>query len=337
MATTYTILVLLIILVLYLFKKIKFYSRNCKDAKYKRLQNSSMLDAINYGVYTVDKNGYCSFVNESALEILNISKFDILYKNIQALFCGDILKSSTHNRESCPVFKTLKDKKRRVVEEHFITNKGDSIHLSLSISPFEEDSVIVVFKDVTAEVSIFHELSQKNIELDKLAITDGLSGLYNRRYFDENLRREYEAAQRAGISFTVGICDIDNFKLYNDNYGHLKGDEVIRLTSDMLKRTFNRQADVVARYGGEEFVFIINGISRDNTLKLIQKAKKDIEELKIEHSFSGISKYITISFGVVSIDKYRNDISSQDLLNMADLALYNSKKNGKNMITFESI
>ena len=337
MTITYITLFLLIILVLYLFKKINFYSRNCKDAAYKRFQNDLMLNAIDYGVYTVDKNGYCSFVNESALEILNVSKIDILYKNIQAVFCRDILKSSTYTKESCPVFKTLEDKKKRVVKEHFVTNNGNSIHLSLSISPFEDDSVIVVFKDITAEVSILQELSQKNIELDKLAITDGLSGLYNRRYFDKNLQREYEIAQRVGISFIVGICDIDNFKLYNDNYGHLKGDEVIRLVSDILKHTFNRQTDIVARYGGEEFVFILSGVSKDNALKLIQKAKKDIEDLKIEHLFSGSSKYITMSFGVVRIDINSNNISAEDLLNMADLALYNSKKNGKNMITFESI
>ena len=98
-----------------------------------------------------------------------------------------------------------------------------------------------------------------------------------------------------------------------------------------------RNSDMIIRYGGEEFVFIINKTSKDNTLKLIEKAKKDIEDLRIEHSFSGTSKYITMSFGVMSVDEYRNDISSQNFLNMADLALYNSKKNGKNMITFESI
>ncbi|MFA7610852.1 MAG: GGDEF domain-containing protein [Sulfurimonas sp.] len=171
-----TILVLLIILILYLLKRVKFYSDCCKNRFDYQLQNNLMLDAVGYGACTVDNNGHLLSINESALE-----------------------------------------------------NKG----------------AIVVFKDITTEVSMLQELNQRNIELDKLATTDGLSGLYNRRYFDDNLQIECDRALRGGTSFTLGICDIDSFKLYNDNYGHIKGDEVIHSVSNILKYTFNRQTDIV--------------------------------------------------------------------------------------------
>lgn len=322
-----------IILILYLLKKIKYYNDRKKDIS----QNFLILEAISYGVFTLDRSGTCSFVNKSALEILNISKNDILCKDIQTIFCRGALKSLKHTKESCPVFKTLNDKKNRAVKEHFITNSGQSLYLSFSISPFEEGGIVVIFKDVTTEVSMLQELSQKNRELDKLAITDGLSGLYNRRYFDENLQIEYERASNGGVDFHIGICDIDNFKLYNDNYGHLKGDEVIRLVANVLKHIFNRQTDIVVRYGGEEFVFILTATPKENLLKLVQKAKQEIEDLKIEHSFSNVSKYITMSFGVACVDIGKRKISAQELLNVADLALYKSKDNGKNMITFETL
>lgn len=331
------VLFLLIALILYLLKKIKLYSDSFENRSGYQLQNNLMLDAVGYGIYTVDNNGNCLSINESALEMLEIFKHEVLDKSIEAIFYDGILKSNTHTKETCPIFKTIKDKKKRIVEEHITKKNGTSIHLSLSISPFEDNGAVVVFKDITTEVATLKELNKRNIELDKLATTDGLSGLYNRRYFDDNLQIEYDRASRGGTSFTLGICDIDNFKLYNDNYGHIKGDEAIRSVANVLKQTFNRQTDIVARYGGEEFVFILIATPKDSALKLAQKAKKDIEELNIEHSFSDISKFITMSFGVVHVDILRREISVRELLNIADSALYKSKKNAKNMITFENV
>jgi len=240
-----TILVLLIILILYLLKRVKFYSDCCKNRFDYQLQNNLMLDAVGYGACTVDNNGRFLSINESALEILGVLKHEILNNSIEAIFYDGILKNDTHTKEECSIFKTIKDKKKRVVKEQIIKKNGTSMHLSLNISPFENNGVVVVFKDITTEVSILQELNQRNIELDKLATTDGLSGLYNRRYFDDNLQIECDRALRGGTSFTLGICDIDSFKLYNDNYGHIKGDEVIHSVSNILKYTFNRQTDIV--------------------------------------------------------------------------------------------
>jgi diguanylate cyclase (GGDEF)-like protein/PAS domain S-box-containing protein len=331
------VLFLLIVLVLYLLKRTKFYRNCCKNRTHYQLQNNLMLDAIGYGICAVDNNGHCLSINETALKMLDVLKHEVLDENIEDIFCNGVFKSNVHTKKRCPIFKTIKDKKKRIVKEHITKKNGTSIHLSLNVSPFEDSGAVVVFRDITTEILVLQELNQRNIELDKLATTDGLSGLYNRRYFDDNLQIEYDRASRGGTSFTLGICDIDNFKLYNDNYGHVKGDEVIRAVTKVLKHTFNRQTDIVARYGGEEFVFILVATPKESAFKLTQKAKKDIEELSIEHSFNGISKFITISFGVVHKDIQKREISVSELLNIADSALYKSKENGKNMITFENI
>lgn len=319
--------------VLFVLKKINSVVRECRNTSGYDL----IADMAGYGVYAVDKNGHCSFVNQSALEILGISQDDILHKYIENVFCGEMLKSLLHTKESCPVFKTLEDKKRRTAKEHFKTKEGRSVHLSLSIAPLKKDGALVVFKDITEETSIVRELNKKNTELSMLVSTDALSGLYNRRYLDENLPKEYERALRGGSSFAVGICDIDNFKLYNDNYGHVMGDDVIRKVAQTLKHTFSRKTDIVARYGGEEFVFVLGALPVQNALKLVKDAKDGIEELNIEHSYSNVSNRITASFGVVFADIPRSEFSQEDILNMADLALYKSKNSGKNTITFESV
>lgn len=192
--------------------------------------------------------------------------------------------------------------------------------------------VRVANRDITQKIAILDELKEKNRLLDTLATTDGLSSLYNRRYFDEALTKEVEYAKRTANALALVMCDIDYFKLYNDAYGHQKGDKVIQQVANMLKASFSRTIDVVARYGGEEFVILLQATPPEEAYKLVELARENIVKLDIEHKESKAAPFVTMSFGVVSC--VPDVLSNGDrLLTQADKALYQSKEKGRNRTT----
>lgn len=193
--------------------------------------------------------------------------------------------------------------------------------------------VRVANRDITLKTSIMNELKEKNKLLDTLATTDGLSGLYNRRYFNEAFERELVRAKRTESNFSLVMCDIDFFKHYNDTYGHQMGDGVIQRVAGVLKATFSRGVDVVARYGGEEFVVLVPFTSAAEVVKLVERARESIVALQIKHTASKNAPYVTMSFGVTSCtpDSF---LSPDKLLKIADDALYKSKERGRNCVTF---
>lgn len=172
-------------------------------------------------------------------------------------------------------------------------------------------------------------------DLHKLSITDPLTQLYNRRYFTEMAPKLLSIAKRKKLSLTFFILDIDDFKLYNDSYGHIKGDEALKEISKVLKRHIQRGDDFVFRLGGEEFGGIILSENTDETQKWIDAICSLIKDLKIEHDLSTTSKYMTVSIGVSNTCKDK-DISVDKLYALADKALYSAKKDGKNKSVLNS-
>lgn len=186
--------------------------------------------------------------------------------------------------------------------------------------------------DITQKVQLIEQLKKTNKELDILSITDGLTGIYNRRHFNEIFAKEYDRAVRSGSPLALVICDIDFFKPYNDTYGHQKGDDAIIIVAQILQKVFARQSDFVARYGGEEFVALLPSTDQDGAAKIVNEAKNAIESMQIGHINSQVSQYLTMSFGVVC-GRIALKTSSDKILSMADEALYESKKNGRNKVT----
>jgi len=178
---------------------------------------------------------------------------------------------------------------------------------------------------------ITDELKNANIKLERLSKSDGLTGIPNRRYFDYMLKKLMASATRLSIPLSLLMLDLDCFKAYNDNYGHLAGDDALRTIAESLHTTIKRESDFIARYGGEEFAIVLFGTELDTAAALAETIRESMEELYIRHEFSDISDRLTLSIGVAACIPEPH-IAPADLINYADQALYEAKSAGKNRI-----
>jgi diguanylate cyclase (GGDEF)-like protein len=190
---------------------------------------------------------------------------------------------------------------------------------------------------VKARVKAHMELKVKSDMLEKLASIDGLTNLYNRRRLDEILSVEWSRCQRSKAPLSLVMIDIDFFKLFNDTYGHALGDHCLKEVAWTLKDTLRRPGDIIARYGGEEFAVLLPATNDEGAAIMANKMREEVAALKIPHSASEISNFITVSMGVATVPSDSGKTSSEDLLKAADRALYQSKKNGRNRVTAEEV
>ncbi len=172
------------------------------------------------------------------------------------------------------------------------------------------------------------ELEKSNEELQKLSSLDGLTGIANRRRFDEFINKECLRSARENTHLSLILIDIDFFKPYNDNYGHLEGDSCLRQVASGLDKVVNRPADLLARYGGEEFVVVLPNTSLSGGIKLADILCKKIQTLDIPHAHSSAADHVTISIGVASLIACEGS-SPTDLIQLADEALYQAKESGR--------
>ncbi len=175
-----------------------------------------------------------------------------------------------------------------------------------------------------------------NERLTELSVIDELTQIANRRSLDDNLEREWLRSKRMISPISMLMIDIDYFKQYNDEFGHVKGDECLIYIADFLKNNLNRSGDFIARYGGEEFCIIMPDTNLNGAIKFAEKIHPRVRELKIPNPGSEISKYLTISIGLASVIPGIND-TYMDLIYTSDKALYNAKNDGRNIIRTKEI
>ena len=173
------------------------------------------------------------------------------------------------------------------------------------------------------------KIRQQALMLEQLAATDSLTGIANRRKFDEVLCHELDRARREKTTLSLLFIDVDNFKAYNDNYGHGKGDECLVSVSKLFKQTVHRPGDFLARIGGEEFAIILSDTNETGACKLCDDIKQGLQDLFLAHEYSDVAKHVTVSIGVAVIegDAYVQDY--KQICAWADSALYHVKENGR--------
>lgn len=164
-----------------------------------------------------------------------------------------------------------------------------------------------------------------------LSNRDELTGVYNRRYLEKRLQKEWNTCYEAQESISGCLIDIDFFKHFNDTYGHLFGDDILRKVSAELMKNLEEPDAFLARYGGEEFIVILKGRSKEECLVFAEKICKAIEKLQIVHRASNVSLYLTLSIGIANVVPQAG-MKNEDLIRQADIALYKAKDKGRNKV-----
>ena len=180
------------------------------------------------------------------------------------------------------------------------------------------------------------ELEEKNSQLIKLSNTDGLTGLINKRYFEELFSEEWHRAMRTNRPLSLVLLDIDNFKKYNDSFGHHMGDDCLKAIARALESIHLRQADKVARIGGEEFAIVLPETDVEGAQLVAERTRETIEALKIPHSEESGRPWVTASIGFCAVIPAHN-IKPRLLFEASDAALYESKHNGRNQCSYKPL
>jgi len=175
------------------------------------------------------------------------------------------------------------------------------------------------------------ELAEANAILQKLSSLDGLTGIPNRRRFDEVLNAEWQRAMRHSTSLSLIMLDIDFFKLYNDSYGHQGGDDCLKHVARILDETAHRETDMVARYGGEEFAAVLPETGLKGAYEVAEAMRANVENANISHKSSKVADFVSISVGVATWVPERNS-QPGDIIELADKALYKAKEGGRNQV-----
>lgn len=198
--------------------------------------------------------------------------------------------------------------------------------------------MVFIIRDITERKHVEHQIQGLVQQLEKErnaaqlnSITDSLTGIANRRYFDEALKAEFFRLKRSGAILSLIMLDVDHFKKFNDRYGHLAGDNCLRQIGTILKKVVGRAPDIVARYGGEEFVLVLPETKEEGAEALAEKIRQEVEALALPHDSSEVSKWVTVSLGVVTV--YTTSLESpEEVVEMADQAMYTAKQTGRNRV-----
>lgn len=295
-----------------------------KKAEKQLLLAASVFDISSEGIFIVAADSVIQSVNKAFSEITGYSSSEAVGNK------PSILKSGFHGTE---FYKQMwADLIKHEKWEGVIRNKRKNSEIypqETSILAIKDDQCSIthyacVFRDIT-------EREQHEEKLSKLSRTDGLTGIYNRRTFDESLSKEWSRGQREGLCLSLIMLDIDFFKPYNDFYGHQQGDACLRKVANTLTQTARRANDVVARYGGEEFGIILPATSEDNAVIVAERIRKNVESLKVPHERSKSGDIVTISIGLAALIPSR-DKPDAILVEWADKALYKAKQAGRNKV-----
>ncbi|MCK9445024.1 MAG: diguanylate cyclase [Tissierellaceae bacterium] len=189
--------------------------------------------------------------------------------------------------------------------------------------------IIQLRKEIDRRKKIQSQLELANLELEKISMVDGLTGISNRRYFDSFMDAIWDINKREDFPLSVIMIDIDHFKNFNDTFGHLNGDICLKVVANTIKETVGRPGDLVARFGGEEFIVLLSNTDCNGATLVAEKIRKAVEEEIIELEDALTS--VTVSLGVSFIDEIGDQVP-EDLIAKADEALYRAKNSGRNRV-----
>ncbi|WP_295449408.1 diguanylate cyclase [uncultured Thiodictyon sp.] len=244
----------------------------------------------------------------------------------------DVMMPEMDGYEACEALKA--DPLLKSIPVIFITALADVEDETRGLALGAVDYITKPFKEaiVRLRVKTQLELKRQHDILAQLSHIDGLTGIPNRRAFDERLDRDWRRALRSGEPIAAAMVDIDHFKEYNDAYGHLAGDDCLRRVAGSLADGLKRAGDFVGRYGGEEFICLLNGLDAHGLAVVAEKLRTGIEALQIPHNASPVSPWVTVSIGA-AIGRLGPETAASELVEAADLQLFAAKRLGRNQVS----
>ncbi len=281
----------------------------------------------NDGIVMLDCNGKIQLWNPSAERLFQYSETEMIGKNLHNILVPDEFRK-LYEKGFDGFRDTGKGKAVGRIFDSWARRKDGSRF------PIEVSTAALKLKGKWHAAGIIRDVSERKKieeELKRLSYSDGLTGIANRRYFEEFYSREWRRALRDRRPLALIMCDIDFFKAYNDTNGHLFGDDCLKQVAAALNSVLKRPADMVARYGGEEFVAVLPNTSGSNALAIAETQRRRIEKLGIAHTSSAVSDHLTVSMGVAAILPEAR-YSPSFLLAACDQALYQAKRNGRNRV-----
>lgn len=273
---------------------------------------------------------------------------DVQMPEMDGFETAELMRGSERTKYIPIIFVTAISKERQCIFKGYEIGAVD--YLFKPIEPVILQSKVRVFLELYAQkklageqarllelkVKELMELQEANSRLENLSIIDGLTGISNRRNFNQYIEMSWKNAIRTGRPLSMIMADIDFFKAYNDNYGHLQGDDCLIQVAQTMAATVKRPTDMVARYGGEEFAAILPDTDNQGALIVAEKIRKAIEGLALPHANSGVGPIVTVSLGAATIMPNESD-SMEAFIDLADKGLYAAKQNGRNRVGMTAV
>ena len=287
-------------------------------AKQRETERSLALIDQYISYYSMDLEGNITSLSSAFAELTGYDKGELIGKNQSILMDKETPKTFYED-----LWQTVSEDKIFIAEVKSRKKDFTLLWLQLKIFPIYDENNIK-----NGYMVIEQDITNKKI-IEELSITDPLTKLYNRRYFTSIFPKELARAKREKKKVTFIMLDVDNFKLYNDTYGHPAGDMALSKIAAVLKEFANRGSDTAFRMGGEEFALMLEFEHKEQLEQHLQRLIESVESLQIPHINNNASEYITISAGAVCIPE-ENRLSHEELYKVADKLLYKAKNNGRN-------
>ena len=287
-----------------------------------------MLDNLYEGVYFVDTERKILYWNKGAERISGYSSDEVV-----GMHCFDNLLNHVDKQNNslclngCPLFQTIQDGVSREAAVYLRHKKGYRVFVAVRTIPLYHEGTLTGAIEVFINDSEKAEIQNSLNEFRDLALTDTLTVLPNRRYIDSFLVNRLIEFRDLKIPFATAMIDIDNFRVFNNTYGHDVGDQVLQVVAATMRNAV-RINDLIGRWGGEEFLAILVGVSEENLFKTIEKVRTLVEKSGLPHQ--GDFLKVTVSVGVTMV---RETDTAASIVKRADEALYTSKQTGRNRTT----
>lgn len=306
----------------------------------KRINLDSIISSINMGLIVVDRDENILLWNPWVVKHSGVPEKQALTEKIETVFQDSPSRAFLSALRSALTYGlpvVLSNALHRSpLALHIPSDRRAEkvrMHVSIAITPLAvthgNPCFLIQISDSSTSIRREKMLRSHSEILKRDATTDSLTGIYNRRFFDEHYRMALGQAARQKLPLSVFMIDIDFFKEYNDYYGHPAGDKTLIKVANALKAQLSRSTDVVARFGGEEFILMLPNMPEEHAMSFANRLRVAIWDMAIPHLKSRIAQQISVSIGVSTYDQ-RSESSMPFLVDAADAALYKAKQNGRN-------